>query len=280
MITNLKQLLKKSVLARRTPSLKQVSQRESESASETFPSHEASLKVLRNLGWNPVSCIDIGAYKGEWTRMFHSIFPGSSVLMIEPQDAKMQVLSDYCKTNPDKLLFAGELLGASDGDLVEFAEMETGSSVFEEDSPYKRFLVEKRLITLDSLMKRFPRIGSPRMLKIDTQGYELEILKGAESVIRTIDVLLLEVSLVRTNRGAPLFADIFDYLTKNKFTLFDFCSQIRRKDGVLWQTDLMWIRDGCGIVIPTKLDARNWFDPADVDKAFDHERSLARGENQ
>ena len=62
------------------------------------------------------------------------------------------------------------LLGADDGERKRFVEMETGSSVFEESSSYKRRYVEKTLETLDSLLDDIPhtkpgisQTGRPRV---------------------------------------------------------------------------------------------------------------------
>ena len=53
---------------------------------ESFPSQEATFQTLRALGWVPKTCIDIGAYHGDWAKMFRSIYPETKVLMIEAQE--------------------------------------------------------------------------------------------------------------------------------------------------------------------------------------------------
>jgi hypothetical protein len=156
------------------------------------------------------------------------------------------------------LEYAIALLGAQDKAEVEFFEMETGSSVYEETSIYPRKTVRKKLITLDSLLQSHPASQQARMLKIDTQGYELEILRGAPKLLQSLEVILMETSLVQTKKNAPLFSEVIDFLKQNNFKLFDFCSQIRRKDGVLWQTDLMFVREGSTIRIDASLTRENW----------------------
>ncbi len=86
----------------------------------SFPSQKNSLHVLRMLGWKPVSCIDVGAYHGEWARMFLSVFPEAKVLMVEAQTAKEPVLKELAQASPEHLEYAIALLGDEDGKEVIF----------------------------------------------------------------------------------------------------------------------------------------------------------------
>lgn len=70
------------------------------------------------------------------------------------------------------------------------------------------------------------------------------MLKGGSRALSGAEAVLVEASLVPVNSGCPLIADVVDYLDKRGFRLFDFCSQVRRLDGVLWQTDLLFLRSG------------------------------------
>lgn len=226
--------------------------------SYQFPSQKGAFNTLKKLGWNPQCCIDVGAYHGEWAKMFLSIFPNSRVLMIEAQEGKKEILRNTISVTKNNLEFEIGLLGAKNGEEVLFIEMETGSSVYQESSPYKRTKTTKKLVRLDTLLENHPDFISSNALKIDAQGYELEVLKGCPSLLKNLEVVLLEVSLVKINKGAPSFSEVISFMSSNGFKLFDFCSQIRRKDGVLWQTDLMWIRDDGAIHVPAELNKENW----------------------
>lgn len=226
--------------------------------SSTFPSQEGAFATLKALGWSPKTCIDVGAYDGRWATMFRNIFPDSKVLMIEGQVGKKDFLEKTAASASDKLSYEIAVLGANEGQEVSFVEMESGSSVFEETSSYPRTKRIVKLTKLDNLLKLHPEFIHSSAIKLDTQGYELEILKGAHDLLKHLEVILLEVSLIQINKGAPLFAEIINFLTANQFILFDFCSQIRRKDGVLWQTDLMFIRDGAIPNLEPRLTINNW----------------------
>jgi FkbM family methyltransferase len=223
-----------------------------------FPSQEGAFHTLKKHGWSPKSCIDVGAYHGEWAAMFLGIFPESRVLMLEAQEGKRAALEESAARSGGRTSLAIALLGAVDGQEVEFAEMETGSSVYSEASPFARTVVRKPLTTLDRLLADWPAFAAPQCLKIDTQGYELEVLKGASRTLRQVDAVLMEVSLLQVNAGCPTFAEVISFMNDAGFTVFDFCSQIRRRDGVLWQTDLLFVRRAGGIQINPRLTHANW----------------------
>jgi hypothetical protein len=56
-------------------------------------------------------------------------------------------------------------------------------------------------------------------LKIDTQGYDLEVLKGAENTLQSIRALQLEASVRPIYEGMPGFREVLDYLMSRGFAL-------------------------------------------------------------
>jgi hypothetical protein len=58
-------------------------------------------------------------------------------------------------------------------------------------------------------------------LKIDVQGYELEVLAGASKTIACVDGLEIEMSLVALYDGQPLIHDVLDVVNALGFELID-----------------------------------------------------------
>jgi hypothetical protein len=60
----------------------------------------------------------------------------------------------------------------------------------------------------------------PDLIKIDTQGSELDILKGAEYCLKNASVLILELPLISYNIGSPNISEIIEYLRSKRFVPF------------------------------------------------------------
>jgi hypothetical protein len=66
--------------------------------------------------------------------------------------------------------------------------------------------------TLDSLLKDYrDQTGvdiRPTLLKLDVQGFELEAFKGAMETLSSVEVLVIETSLLQYNEGSPLLGEV------------------------------------------------------------------------
>jgi len=82
----------------------------------------------------------------------------------------------------------------------------------------------------------------PSLLKIDVQGYELEVLKGTEQVIHLIDDVLIECSFAELYAGQPLADEIVCYLRPKGFELAGVFSVARDEAGRCLQADFHFRR--------------------------------------
>lgn len=207
------------------------------------PSEELAYERLKAKGFVPASIIDVGAYEGNWTRLVRRVFPGVPVLMVEPQSAKRAVLEQTSRELPG-VRYVEALLGRRSGTRVHFFEMETGSSMFSENSNAPRTEREIATQTLDEVAGS---LLSPTFLKIDVQGAELEVLEGAHRTLAACEVVQLEVALVPYNEGAPNFLEVLTYMASHDFAPFD-VSGLTRPNGVdLAQMDLLFARTGSNL---------------------------------
>jgi len=76
---------------------------------------------------------------------------------------------------------------------------------------------ECRVATLDELCVVAP--GERGFLKADVQGYELEVLRGAEDTLPRVEALDVELSLVPLYEDAPTAHEVTRYLEERGFTL-------------------------------------------------------------
>jgi FkbM family methyltransferase len=209
------------------------------------PSMIFGLRSLAQRGFSPRTIVDVGAYEGSWTTLTQSIWPGSKPIMIEANRAKIDALRKIGETHC-------ELLGAKQGEAVTFNIMETGSSVLNENSGAPRDVEMRTLSTLDSLSLD---IQPHSLLKIDAQGYELEILKGAQRSLNYFDAVLLEVALIEINDGAPLLAEVLAFMGPLGFVACDILEIHRRPlDSATSQIDILFARAGSKLLLCRSFD--------------------------
>lgn len=197
------------------------------------------IKNLKVLGFKPDVVIDAGAYVGDWTTTVSKIFDRSKFLMIEPQSSKEAILSKMVERN-NNIFYKQTLLGETIKENVQFFEMESGSSIYEEQSQVSRDIKHHSMTTINNLISDF-KFSGKFFLKIDVQGAEVDVLEGASEIMPNIEFILVEVSLLGYNKGGPLFAEVVTYLNTKDFVLFDICNQYRKSDKTLFQVDLMFI---------------------------------------
>lgn len=201
------------------------------------------LEALIFDGYAPRALLDVGANTGDFATAFVQAFPDCAATLVEP--------NPYCEEALARLPFERHMVAVSDqtGEAELFLTKEwpqsSGASLYREDSAYFRDAVTVRQtvpkIRLDELFpgRRFD------FVKIDTQGSELDVLRGGEVLLRQADYILIELSLVNYNLGAPPAEAVFEQLATLGFAPVDI-TEFHRLPGVrddsLLQLDVLFRR--------------------------------------
>jgi FkbM family methyltransferase len=197
-------------------------------------------KHLKLLGFDIRTVIDVGIAFG--TPPIYKAFPRARYFLIEPVVECRPVLEKLKQSlNAEYFLVAA---GAENRDVTfNVHEDVSGSSLFAQ-AEGKALDGEARVTPmrrLDSLLP--PTLEHPVLLKIDTQGAELEVLKGLGDRIGEIDVLIVETTMMEVRRGIPQFADVVRFCDEAGFATYDVLEgQMRALDGALAQIDLVFVR--------------------------------------
>jgi FkbM family methyltransferase len=197
-------------------------------------------KHLKSLGFEIRTVIDVGIAFG--TPPIYAAFPRARYFMIEPVVECRPVLEQLKKKlNAEYFLVAA---GAENRDVVfNVHEDISGSSLFAQ-AEGKALDGEARLTPMRRLDSLLPStLEHPVLLKIDTQGAELEVLKGLGDRIGEIDLLIVETTMMEARRGIPQFADVVRFCDEAGFAVYDVLEgHVRALDGALAQIDLAFVR--------------------------------------
>lgn len=208
------------------------------------PSLRWSLRNLEGCGYRPRFVVDIGAYSGEWTEAFKNVFPDSSILMIEAQQNKRPILEKIKNKFSNVSLHIG-LLDSKSDKLAYFIENETASHISVEELPGS---VKIKTETLDEIIAKF-EFPSPDFIKLDVQGFELEVLKGGSNALKYAEICMLEVTLISLDSFSPLVVESINYLDEYGYQLYDISQFMRRPfDRALYQADFIFVKKDSPLV--------------------------------
>jgi FkbM family methyltransferase len=199
---------------------------------------EIVYRRLANRGFRPGGLIDIGAFRGGWTRMARSIFDNPPTLMVEAQAALIPDLRGFA-TNTSGVQCAHALLARQFGRAVEFHEMGTGSSMFAEASDVQRTSRMMETETLDRIAAAALPGASDLFVKIDVQGAELEVLSGASETLSRSALVQLETAMLPYNAGAPLLPEVVNWMAEQGWLPIE-VSGFSRPSEQLVQVDLLF----------------------------------------
>jgi FkbM family methyltransferase len=205
------------------------------------PSIAQGMERLSAVGFRPELIFDVGAYHGDFAKMCHKLWPEAKIVCFEPQESKIPILQNCASEIPSLQVFQ-ILLGAQVLNSVAFNEAETASSVLIEHIPQNFPVKHYDMTTIDNVVEKHFGGQSPAFLKLDTQGYELEILKGAQKSLAGIEIILVEVNLLDIHQNVPLLAEITQWLHEKGWAAYDICDLTRRPlDHALWQADFIFV---------------------------------------
>lgn len=188
------------------------------------PDMANSLGLLKCKGFTPRFSVDIGAYEGHWSKSVRRIFPDTEILMVEPLPDKREKLKTLAADISASVKH--ELLSEKSGQVVDFYLGSCGSSIHEP----LRFRIGETIqltsSTLDDLLREGTLRG-PDLLKIDVQGAEDRVLRGGETAISQVEVLIIELSIVNSYSRGLLFQDMVKFLADRDLFLYDIAGLLR-----------------------------------------------------
>lgn len=221
-------------------------------------------EVLRSIGpcESPHLVLDVGAHHGWFFHCWLDWCPQARVVAFEPTAESFQQASELYGADPRVRLFQLGI-GAQTGELNFniLADSQVSNSFLPprqavwEAIEYNTGAISQRRVpisTLDDFCAE-QKIAGAYLLKIDVQGYELEVLKGAIGILPRIDHVFVEAGIQRLYEGAPSFAEVCLFMEIQGFHLMHLRAW-HRGNRVLVETDLLFRRNDLAPPIDRERD--------------------------
>jgi FkbM family methyltransferase len=178
-----------------------------------------------DFGFDFATVLDVGGHHGQFTLFALERFPQAQVITFEPQAEGAKKIADVTAGEP-RVRIENFALGAEPGSAeLNISKRSDSSSLL----PIGEGQVEAypgteaastetiQLETLDNLLPDAPK--RPALLKIDVQGFELDVLRGAARTLASVDAIFAECSFVELYEGQPLVGEIIAFLAERGFTI-------------------------------------------------------------
>lgn len=195
--------------------------------------------------------IDIGANTGQFAMLFHRLCPDVRIISLEPLQDCFDALKNNIASIPvasAHRLAIGSVTGVADMNRTEFTPC---SSFLETTGQLKTEFGEGgaarpesvNVVRLDDFMAGLD-VPDELMIKMDVQGYELEVLKGGPATFQRAVLVATEVCFFpKLYKNQPLFDDIYRALRSHGFSYMGNPEQLAGKvDGRIAEADAVFER--------------------------------------
>jgi FkbM family methyltransferase len=169
---------------------------------------------------------DVGSHVLHWTREARTVWPDAACFAFEAMDEVAPIYDE------ERVQYHLGVLSDQDDREVRFyvsPEYPSGNSYYREN-PKVNFSADRHFVEGDARTLRATTLDTvarnkgwplPDFIKMDVQGAEMDVLKGAQNCLRTCSDVILELQTVEYNRGAPLRDEVIAYMDARGFTLQD-----------------------------------------------------------
>lgn len=191
------------------------------------------------MGFIPGTVIDVGVHYG--TPELQGGFPDAYHVLIEPlQELEPRMQSILKNIKGEYHMVA---CSSQSGDMDIFVpESTAGATLITESGDARNRKISVK--TLDCIFADRVLTG-PILVKTDTQGYDLDVIKGGQALLKNVEVVVMEVNMFhpRGKPELPDFGEIVCWMREHGYSVYDIISyQQRPFDKALGYVDLVFVK--------------------------------------
>jgi|TARA_B110000093_G_C12815353_1_gene344568 FkbM family methyltransferase len=189
------------------------------------PNLKTRVKIMKN--YNIDTILDIGANIGQYAIIMRGCKFNGKIISFEPLNKAYEKLKQNSK-NDKKWIINNYAIGDSDeNQIINIAGNSYSSSFLDmnethlEAAPKSKYTGNQKtqIKKLDSIYTHFCNKKNNVMVKIDTQGFEKNVIDGAIKNLNNIKIIQLEMSIIELYKGEMLFQQMTQYLEDRGFVL-------------------------------------------------------------
>lgn len=204
---------------------------------------------LRNFRINTI--IDIGANIGSYSQFIHTIFQGATIYAFEPLKDCYDLLNKKKEIITNLNTFNIALGDRKETNYIYRSSFTPSSSILQMSEkhtkafPHTKESVKQQIEidTLDNVLNKVDLVNDI-LIKIDVQGFEKNVLIGAQNILKLAKIIIIELSFVELYQGMSKFDEIYDMLKDVGFKYFGSWGQLNDPtDGKPLQQDAIFIKE-------------------------------------
>jgi len=207
------------------------------------------IKLLKH--FNIVTILDVGANTGQFAYYTRKMGYQNRIVSFEPLSSAFAILNQFAK-NDRNWQIENCAIGNQDGEIeINVSQNSQSSSILNmmpehvQSAPDSAYMGKEKveIHNIDSIISEYTDNLEQTYLKIDTQGFEKNVLMGAKESLKTIKGLQLELSLVELYQGETLITEMLNLIKELGFTIFSLEPGFYDKNtGQLLQVDGIFYR--------------------------------------
>ncbi len=181
--------------------------------------------ALSKYGQQITNIIDVGANEGQFAFMARYCWNQAQIDCFEPDIGALSQLQKN-HSSDDRIKSYNCAIGSEPGELLlNLGETSAQNSLLHEYGKTTKGSIVVPIKTLDEIYG-VSELGIS-LLKIDVQGYELEVLKGASDLLKRTNFVLLEVSLADLFQDGVEIDTIWQFMKNSGYTYHSIIDQYR-----------------------------------------------------
>ncbi len=207
-------------------------------------------RVLLMSNLNIDTVFDVGANDGDYSRILRILGYKNRIISFEPLKSVFELLQKESSKKKNWFAYNYAIGEENTFSTINIAGNSYSSSILEmlpahvESEPKSKYIGREKIEIkrLDSVFSSFCNDDNKIMLKIDTQGYEKNVIDGASGILDKISLIQLEMSIIPMYKNETLFTEMISYLDEKGFQLASLEDGFyNNKTGQLLQVDGIFV---------------------------------------